>query len=136
MVGMGVTSDQRPAALGLLLGRMRTLMAADVCSVYFIEDDERRHVIAATDGLSSNVIGQVRVGLGEGVAGRIAESHRPLNLERIPADRDQDFLSQTGERHYGGALGVPAAQEESTRRIAGPAAGGRRVVLTTRMRTC
>ena len=129
MVGAGTTSDERlsalscvvrevdaapdlNAALEVLVARTRLLMAADVCTVYFTQDDDRRHVIAATDGLSSHVIGQVHVGFGEGVAGQVAESRRPLNLEQIPADLDQDFLLQTGERQYGGALGVPVVHKK------------------------
>lgn len=129
MIGTGSTSDQRLAALSrivrgvdsapdlnaaleILVGRTRALMAADVCTVYFTEDEDRRHVIAATDGLSSSVIGQVHVGFGEGVAGRIAESRRPLNLEEIPAEWDHDFLSQTGERQYRGVLGVPVVHRK------------------------
>ncbi len=129
MVGSGLTSDQRLAALSrivrevgsapdlnaaleILVGRTRLLMDADVCSVYFTEDEGRRHVIGATDGLSSSVIGQVHVGFGEGVAGRIAESQRPLNLEQIPTDLDQEFLSQTGEGQYRGVLGVPVVHKK------------------------
>ena len=47
------------AALEILVSRTRLLMAADVCTVYFTEDEAQRHVVAATDGLSSNVIGQI-----------------------------------------------------------------------------
>ena len=100
------------AALEILVSRTRLLMAADVCTVYFTEDEGQRHVIAATDGLSSNVIGQVHVGFGEGVAGRIAESHRPLNLEALPPEWDHDFLSQTGEPQYRGVLGVPVVHRQ------------------------
>lgn len=100
------------AALEILVSRTRLLMAADVCTVYFTEDEAQRHVIAATDGLSSSVIGQVHVGFGEGVAGRIAESHRPLNLEALPPEWDHDFLSQTGEPQYRGVLGVPVVHRQ------------------------
>ena len=100
------------AALEILVSRTRLLMAADVCTVYFTEDEGQRHVIAATDGLSSNVIGQVHVGFGEGVAGRIAESHRPMNLEALPPEWDHDFLSQTGEPQYRGVLGVPVVHRQ------------------------
>ncbi len=100
------------AALEILVSRTRLLMAADVCTVYFTEDEGQRHVIAATEGLSSNVIGQVHVGFGEGVAGRIAESHRPMNLEALPPEWDHDFLSQTGEPQYRGVLGVPVVHRQ------------------------
>jgi len=117
MIGTGSTIDQRLAALSrivrevdsapdlnaaleILVSSTRALMMADVCTVYFTEDDDRRHVIAATDGLSSRHVGQVRIGFGEGVAGQIAASRRPLNLEEIPADLDHGFLSQTGESSF------------------------------------
>jgi len=129
MVGTDTTIDQRLAALSrivrevdsapdlnaaleVLVSRTRALMAADVCTVYVTDDDDRRHVIAATDGLSSSVIGQLHVGFGEGVAGRIAGFRRPLNLEEIPADWDLDFLSQTGEQLYRGVLGVPVVHKK------------------------
>ena len=85
------------------------------CTVYFTEDEGQRHVIAATDGLSSNVIGQVHAGFGEGVAGRIAESHRPLNLEALPPEWDHDFLSQT-ESHSTGRSCAGGAQAKVLRR--------------------
>ncbi|MCB1819738.1 MAG: hypothetical protein KDI77_17615, partial [Gammaproteobacteria bacterium] len=61
MVGAGTTSDERlsalscvvrevdaapdlNAALEVLVAGTRLLMAADVCTVYFTQDDDRRHV--------------------------------------------------------------------------------------------
>jgi signal transduction protein with GAF and PtsI domain len=35
-------------------------MGSDVGTVYFIDDANRRHVIAATDGLPSRVVGNVQ----------------------------------------------------------------------------
>jgi phosphotransferase system enzyme I (PtsP) len=128
MIGTDSTIDQRLAALSrivrevdsapdlnaaleVLVSSTRALMMADVCTVYFTEDDDRRHVIAATDGLSSRHVGQVRIGFGEGVAGQIAASRRPLNLEAIPTDLDHGFLSQTGESGFRCVLGVPVVHK-------------------------
>lgn len=99
------------SALGVLVCRTREIMRVDVCTVYFTDDDDRCHVIAATDGLSSNVVGNVKCRFGQGLIGRIAESRRPLNLERLPSERDQDFLLQSGEGHYQGFLGVPVVHK-------------------------
>ena len=54
-------------------------------SVYFTEDEGRRHVIGATDGLSSSVIGQVH-GLWRRRGGADRRVPTPLNLEQIPTD--------------------------------------------------
>lgn len=83
-------------ALRLLVRHTRELMGADVCTVYVTEEAERRHVVAATDGLSSQVVGNLRIGFGKGLIGRVAESRQPVNLDRVPQGPDQDFLLQAG----------------------------------------
>jgi len=94
-------------ALRLLVRHTRDLMGADVCTVYVTEEAERRHVVAATDGLSSQVVGNLRIGFGKGLIGRVAGSRQPVNLDRVPQGPDQDFLLQAGFGPYQGFLGVP-----------------------------
>lgn len=95
------------SALGMLVRRTREVMGADVCTVYVTDEVNQRHVIAATDGLSSRVVGNVQFGFGKGLIGRVADSRRPLNLGRVPPELNQDFLLQAGAEHYQGFLGVP-----------------------------
>ncbi len=95
------------SALRLLVSRTRDLMGADVCTVYVTDEARRRHVVAATDGLSSQVVGNLRIGFGKGLIGRVAESRQPVNLDRVPQGPDQDFLLQAGFGPYQGFLGVP-----------------------------
>jgi len=99
------------SALSVLVRRTREVMGVDVCTVYVTDETDRRHVIAATDGLSSRVVGNVQVDFGQGLAGRIAESRRPLNLEQVPPELDHGFLSQTQEGPYAGVLGVPVVHQ-------------------------
>ena len=95
------------SALRVLVRRTREVMGTDVCTVYFTDEDKRRHVVAATDGLSSRVVGNVQFELGKGLIGQIANRRRPVNLDRVPPDLDQDFLLQAGAGYYQGFLGVP-----------------------------
>ncbi len=96
------------SALRLLVRRTREVMAADVCTVYVTDEAERRHVVAATDGLSSRVVGNLQFGIGKGLIGRVAESRQPVNLDRVPQSLDQDvLLQQAGAGPYQGFLGVP-----------------------------
>ncbi len=95
------------SALGVLVRRTREVMESDVCTVYFTDETRRRHVIAATDGLSSRVIGNVQFGFGTGLIGQVAEGRRPVNLDRVPADLDRGFVVQSGAGPYQGFLGVP-----------------------------
>ncbi len=98
-------------ALGVLVRRTREFMGVDVCTVYFTNESERRHVVAATDGLSSQVVGNVDCGFGKGLIGRVAESRRSLNLQQVPPELDQDFLRQTGAEPYQSFLGVPVVHK-------------------------
>ncbi len=82
-------------------------MSADVCTVYFTDEARRRHVVAATDGLSSRIVGNVQFEFGKGLIGRVAESRQPVNLDSVPLELDQSFLLQVGTEPYQGFLGVP-----------------------------
>ncbi|MCB1876256.1 MAG: phosphoenolpyruvate--protein phosphotransferase [Chromatiales bacterium] len=95
------------SALRVVVSQTRSAMEVDVCTVYFANDEDHRHVIVATDGLSSRTVGKVQLSFGEGLIGRIAESKRLVNLDDIPPALDQDFLRQTGESEYRSLLGVP-----------------------------
>lgn len=95
------------SALRTLVSRTREVMGADVCTVYFTDETRRRHVAAATDGLSSRIVGNVQFEFGKGLIGQVAESHQPVNIARVPQELDQSFLEQTGAKPYQGFLGVP-----------------------------
>ena len=103
------------SALRLLVHRTREVMGADVCTVYFTDEASRRHVAAATDGLSSRIVGNVQFEFGTGLIGRVAESRQPVNLDRVPQALDQSFLEQTGTKPYQGFLGVPVRSSIVTR---------------------
>jgi phosphotransferase system enzyme I (PtsP) len=98
-------------ALEVLVRRTREVMGVDVCTVYFTDEGEQRHVVVATDGLASRVVGRLGCGFGKGLIGRVAESRRPLNLEQVPPELDQDFLRQTGGGPYQSFLGVPVVHK-------------------------
>jgi phosphotransferase system enzyme I (PtsP) len=101
------TAPDLEHALHVLVRRTREFMGVDVCTVYFTVEDEKRHVVVATEGLSSHTIGNLECGFGKGLIGRIAESLQPLNLEQVPQELDRDFLRQTGAEPYQSFLGVP-----------------------------
>jgi phosphotransferase system enzyme I (PtsP) len=111
-------------ALSVIVRRTREVMAADVCTVYFTDHEQRRHVFAATDGLSPELVGHVQAGFGQGLIGQVADSSRPVNLARVPKELDREFLAQSGTGHYHAFLGVPVTHK---RRVQG--------VLLVRQRT-
>jgi phosphotransferase system enzyme I (PtsP) len=103
-------------ALSVIVRRTREVMAADVCTVYFTDHEQRHHVFAATDGLPGDLVGQVKAGFGRGLIGQVADSSRPVNLAEVPEELDQEFLTQSGTGRYHGFLGVPVIHK---RRVQG-----------------
>src|SRR5438876_11008909 len=49
-----------------------------VCSLYLWDDSEKVLVLTATNGLAQSGVGNVRLGLGEGVTGWVAARQSPL----------------------------------------------------------
>jgi phosphotransferase system enzyme I (PtsP) len=103
-------------ALNVIVRRTREVMAADVCTVYFTDHEQRRHVFAATDGLSPQLVGHVQAGFGQGLIGQVADSSRPVNLAEVPQELDREFLAQSGSGRYHAFLGVPVTHK---RRVQG-----------------
>ena len=105
------------AALSVIVRRTREVMAADVCTVYFTVHEQRRHVIAATDGLSPDLVGQVQAGFGQGLIGQVADSNRPINMAHVPKELDQEFLAQAGAGYYQAFLGVPVIHKRRVQAV-------------------
>jgi len=80
---------------------------------YFTDEANRRHVIAATDGLSYRVFGNVQFRFASGLLGQVAEGRPPVKLDRVPADLDQGFVMQAGAGPCQGFLGVPVTHKGS-----------------------
>ena len=104
------------SALSVIVRRTREVMAADVCTIYFTDHEQRRHVFAATDGLSPELVGHLQAGFGQGLIGQVADSSLPVNLARVPQELDREFLAQSGTGRYHAFLGVPVTHK---RRVQG-----------------
>ena len=98
------------AALKVIVTRVKGAIGADVCSVYLTNFDERTHVLMATDGLRQEAVGNVRLPLGRGLVGLVAERAEPVNEADAPAHPRYLKISDTGEVRYHGFLGVPIIQ--------------------------
>ncbi|MGD2083127.1 MAG: phosphoenolpyruvate--protein phosphotransferase [Chromatiales bacterium] len=103
-------------ALGIIVRRVKQAIRADVCSVYLTDFDTREHVLLATDGLNPEAVGQVRLPLHRGLIGLVSERAEPINLDDAPSHPRYMFITETGEKHFHGFLGVPIIQN---RRVLG-----------------
>jgi serine phosphatase RsbU (regulator of sigma subunit) len=72
--------------LNELLDRVHDLLGTDTAAVLLL-DPSRRHLVAtAARGISEEVHQGVRIPVGQGFAGRIAEQRSPLAIDRVAPD--------------------------------------------------
>ncbi|MDT8345401.1 MAG: phosphoenolpyruvate--protein phosphotransferase, partial [Thermohalobaculum sp.] len=81
-------------------------MVAEVCSIY-LKRDERTLELCATEGLKKDAVHRVRLRVGQGLVGRIAESAQPLATADAQNTSGFRYLPETGEEIYQSFVGVP-----------------------------
>lgn len=107
-------------ALEVIIRQVKKAVRVDACAVYLTDVERDDFVLAAAEGLIPDSIGSVRVGLGEGLVGLVAErkelivqtdagAHPSCRLSTdAPHGRDGSFLG-TPLIHYRKLLGVLTA---------------------------
>jgi glycogen phosphorylase len=89
--------------VALIAKRFRT----DVCSAYLLEPDRANLVLAATLGLRRECVGNLRMGVHEGLTGLVAEQVRPVAVSQVKNHPRFKYFKEAGEEAYQSFLGVP-----------------------------
>src|SRR5207248_1584927 len=92
--------------VALIQGRCHTA----VCSVYFLEPERGELVLGATVGLRAESIGRVRMHLGEGLTGLVAEQMAPVMVADAFRHPRFKYFPEAGEDPYRSFLGVPLVE--------------------------
>jgi serine phosphatase RsbU (regulator of sigma subunit) len=91
--------------LDQLLDRVRELLQVDTAAVLLLDVHARQLVATAAKGLEEEVRQGIRISLGRGFAGRIAQDRRPMIIDNVTAaDVVNPILLDTGIHSL---LGVP-----------------------------
>lgn len=101
------TAPNLQSALDIMVSSVRGAMGTEVCSVYLLDERSSRYVLMATEGLNSEAIGNVSLGITEGLVGQVGLREEPLNLDDAAAHPKFHYLPETGEERYNSFLGVP-----------------------------
>ena len=103
-----VTAAQSlPAALDIIVRRVRRAMRAEVCSIYLVDANTKDYVLMATRGLNADVAGSVSLKADEGLVSLVGRRAEPVNLEDAHIHPSFHYLNGTGEERYRSFLGVP-----------------------------
>jgi signal transduction histidine kinase len=77
--------------LSVLIPLIRRLLAADTCALLLLDEDSQELVVRAGEGIgidAEQLIGRVRLPVGESVIGRVATEGRPLVIADVDAAAD------------------------------------------------
>ena len=97
----------RDELLALVIKETNGAMDADVCALYLYDRDREGLVLTATNGLNQEAVGQVVMGLGQGVTGTVAAERRPLAVAEVSRDPRFKWIEGVDEERFTSMLSVP-----------------------------
>lgn len=105
-IGMGIYAAPLSKVLDRIVRFISSIMKCDSCFIYAL--DERELVLRASRNLHAGVVDQLRIPLGQGITGWVAEHRRPVAIAR-EAFLDSRFrsVSELPEDRYEAFLSVP-----------------------------
>ncbi len=99
----------RPRPLGVALDelprRIAEVFASEVCSLYLLEGHDL--VMRGNTGFAPDVLGEVRLAVGEGLTGMAVEVLRPVSTDVAPTHDQYRHFPSLGEERYPAFLAVP-----------------------------
>jgi phosphotransferase system enzyme I (PtsP) len=94
-------------ALNIIVKRVKSVIAVDVCSIFVLNEQDKEYVLMATDGLNAEAIGKVRMSDQVGLVSLVGKRAEAINIaDAIKNPRYQHF-PEASEEAFHGFLGVP-----------------------------
>jgi sugar diacid utilization regulator/putative methionine-R-sulfoxide reductase with GAF domain len=107
-LAQAAASTQRPdELLGLIIGETTSAIGTDVCSLYLLSSQAAELLLTATNGLNENMIGKVRMKVGEGITGWVAESRRPAVVPDVSKEPHWKWVPGLDEDRFHSMASVP-----------------------------
>lgn len=94
-------------SLDIMVNHVAEAMHVDVCSIYLLDERNRRYVLMASKGLNPESVGQVSLSVGTGLVGLVGQREEIVNLDNAPKHERFAYLPETGEELFNSFLGVP-----------------------------
>ncbi len=94
-------------SLDIMVNHVAEAMHVDVCSIYLLDERNKRYVLMASKGLKPEAVGHVSLNIGEGLVGLVGQREEIVNLDNAPKHDRFAYLPETGEELFNSFLGVP-----------------------------
>ena len=107
-LAQAAASTQKPdELLALIIHETTTAMGTDVCSLYLLMPSGREMLLTATNGLNENMVGKVKMKVGEGITGWVAETRSPAVVADVSRDPHWKWVPGLDEDRFHSMLSVP-----------------------------
>ncbi len=107
-LAQAAASTQRPdELLELIIRETTSAIGADVCSLYLLVPPGRELLLTATNGLNENMVGKVKMKVGEGITGWVADSRRPAIVPDVSKDPHWKWVPGLDEDRFHSMASVP-----------------------------
>ncbi len=94
-------------ALDVAVHGVNQAIGTEACSIFLVDEEHGENVLVATSGLNKELIGKVRLKLGEGLIGVVTERAEPINLSDAATHPNYVHYPGLGEEQLKAFLGVP-----------------------------
>src|ERR1044071_6987163 len=105
-------SQDLQETLNRVVATVADRMAAEVCSIYILDQSKKRLTLRATMGLDKESVGRVSMGIGEGLTGLVIERMKPLMVVDALKHPRYKYFPETHEEHFHSFLGVPLIESK------------------------
>ena len=93
--------------LDTLVKKLAQTLSVDMCSILLCEQNRKEIVLVASEGLCSSSLYQVKLKLGEGITGHIAQTKQVVNVAESRKHERYHYFPETKEENFNAFLGVP-----------------------------
>src|SRR5438477_355438 len=101
-------SEQDPGQLlSLIIRETTSATNTDVASLYLVSEDGSQLLLTATNGLNERMVGRVRMKVGEGITGWVAQTRRPASVPDVSRDPHWKWVPGLDEERSHSMLSVP-----------------------------
>src|SRR2546429_3071536 len=107
-LAQAAASTQKPdELLALIIREATSAMGTDVCSLYLVRPSGHELLLTATNGLNENMVGKVKMRVGEGITGWVAETRQPAIVADVSQEPHWKWVPGLDEDRFHSMLSVP-----------------------------
>ncbi|OVE81466.1 phosphoenolpyruvate--protein phosphotransferase, partial [bacterium K02(2017)] len=107
LVNLVHSEEDLTKILDFLVQKIAKLMPSDACSLYLYDQVTDEITLRATHGLNHDLVNNISVKKGQGLAGKTIETLKPLNISNSHKNPDFKEIDGLNEDAYNNYLSVP-----------------------------